>query len=356
MFSNNQRFLGWLALFSGALILSSALPQATFSQEATAKSETSPETNERELRVELMEQQLVHAREELAEQRHAQIQEKKLQEQVAQLHEEKQKMVQALQEAHRDLQRRLQASMPPLEDTQTRVFHLKHINGNKLRDTIEDILGSDLLRLSADVSPQTLVIRAGEDSLARAEALIQKMDQASVVSATEEPSELPRSLMVRIFWLSQGQAFAGAQLAEEMLPESVIQALGQIGLEYPCVVLQSNTSISLGNDKDKAKFEVRDLPAIFFRERLLLNAKGEVNSTVENQIGLSIEASTERSAGNERIFESHVSGSIVAPLEHFVVLGTANFASLTPEEGTDFNTGLAFVVQVIESESFAPED
>jgi len=279
----------------------------------------------------------------------------RMQEQVGNLHTEKQRLTKALKATHRELERRVRVTMPPLEDTATRVFHLEHIDGHKLRDTIEEILGADLLRLSVGASPQTFVVRGGGEALARAEALIQKMDQASVVSRPEEPSELPRSLMVRIFWLSNGQAFSGAQGADEMLPESVIQALGQIGLEFPCVVLQSNTSISLGNDKDKAKFEVRDLPAIFFHERVLLDAKGEVYSTEGNQISLSIEASTERTVDGERIFESHVSGSIVAPLEHFVILGTANFASEDPDDGNDFNTGLAFVVQVIESESFAPE-
>jgi len=339
------RFFGrWITLYS-VLTLLLALPRAAFSQEVKAT-----EIEFQQQQAEFQQQQA-----EFQEQR-AKLQQN-AQEQVAKFHEKERQLVQALQEAHRELEQRHQVSMPPLEQTETRVFHLKHINSNRLSNTLVEILGTDQLRVSADASSQTLVLRGGKDVLSRAESLISHMDKPEVVSKSESHSALPRSLMVRIFWLSDGDTNAGAQPAEakQFLPNSVIDALKRVGIETPFVVLQSSTSVALEED-DEVRFEVRSLPAIVFNERLLFNAWGEVRADEGDRIRLRMEASTTRTSG---VDENHVSGSMIAPLEHFVVLGTTNYASPTPDgmsgDGSHSNSRFAFVVQMVKSQSFGPK-
>ncbi len=168
-------------------------------------------------------------------------------------------------------------------------------------------------------------------------------------------SNLPRSLMVRIFWLSDGPTNPDAQLAEEFLPESVLTALRRVGIKDPHIVLQSNTSIALG-EEDESQFKVDDLPAIVFRERLLFKARGDIRAAGGDQLRLRMEAYTVRMVDKQIFQENKISGSMIAPLEHFVVLSTANYSSSYPDkDGTLSSSRIAFVVQIVESQSFAPE-
>jgi hypothetical protein len=105
-------------------------------------------------------------------------------------------------------------------------------------------------------------------------------------------------------------------------------------------VLQSNTSIAL-EEGEEASFEVHRLPAMVFNDQLLFEAQGEFYMDGGDRIRMQMIASTA---------SSRVSGSLVAPLEHFVILGTANYAS--KKEG---NSRFAIVVQTVETQSFAPE-
>jgi len=352
MSRSNWRFFGCCVLVYSAFALPWAVPQAAFSQEATAEIETSQQVIEgdKEFRQLSSEAKMQWYRARMQEQQ------AQMQEQVARYHEEKEKFSRALQEAHRELEQRRRVSMPPLEKTETRVFHLRHIDGNRLRMTLKEILGPQLIRLSADASPHTLVVRAGKETLNTVESLIVKMDDPGVVSKSEYHSALPRALMVRIFWLSEGQANADAQPAEKFLPDSVINALERVGIETPFVVLQSNSSIALDED-DEARFEVYDLPAIVFRERLLFTAEGRVRAAGGDRISLRMEVGTLRTAGEKRFNENNVSGSMIAPLRHFVVLGTANYASSYPNKDGNYSSSrFAFVVQTIEAQSFAPEE
>ena len=270
-----------------------------------------------------------------------------LKQQIAPIVAEKEHLMRALREAHEEIERHREHSLPPLEETATRVFHLEHIDGNRLKNTIQEILGSDFLRLSSGVSPQTLVVRGGEEALVRAEELIQRMDQPRVSSKSESRSDLPRSLMVSIFWLSDGQTSPDTQPpAHKYLPGSVINALQKVGIENPFVVQQSNTSIIVEPDVE-TRFEANDLPAIVFGDRLRFNAKGLFRVDGGDRIRMWMDAFTD---------ESHVSGSLAAPLDHFVVLGTANYASSEPDnQGNYVTSRFAYVVQVVEAESFAPE-
>lgn len=357
MSRSNWRFFGCFVLVYSAFALPWAFPQAAFSQEAAAEVKTSRQVIEgEEFRQQSSEAKMRWYRARMhVQQAEMQEQQAQMQEQVAKFHEEKEKFARALQEAHRELEQSRRGSMPPLEKTETRVFHLQHINGNRLRKTLERILGPQLIRLSADASPQILVVRAGEKSLSTVESLIAEMDKPEVVSKSKYHSELPRSLIVRIFWLSDDEISRNSQPAEEYLPDPVILALQRVGIETPYIVLQSNTSVAL-DENDEASFEVHDLSAIVFQDRMLFTASGQVRTAGGDQLRLRMEASVKLQDGDG----SHVSGSMIAPLEHFVVLGTANYASPRPDklpgDGTLSSSRFAFVVQTIESQSFAPEE
>jgi hypothetical protein len=330
---NHWRFSTNLVLLSSALILSSVLPQPVFSQRGGGGNNSRNTEEIQALRAKVDAQQL------------------QMQKQLEKLLEEKQKMVQALHEAHSELEQRSQGSPQPSQQALTHVFELDHIRGDVMADTILGVLGGNELRLSP-VSPHRLVVNAEEETLEAVARLIERLDRPEVATKKNH-SGLPQTLMARIFWLSDGPTYPGAQRAENSLPSSVISALTRIGIEEAYLILQSNTSIALGDDK--AQFEVEDVPATVFGERWLFDANGEVHAAGNDRIRLQMEAATVRIDGDRQSYENHIRGSMITPLGHYMVLGTANFASPEGEASSHANERFVFVVQMVEAESFAPE-
>jgi hypothetical protein len=334
MFFNNWRSSANQILIGCAVVLSAILPQPVFSQSGGGRNEN----HETKLIQELQEK--VNA------------QEANYRKQLESVIREKQRMQEALKDAHRELEQRGQGSPPPSQQTETHVFDLEHIHGHVMVETILGILGRDELRLS-QVSAHRLVVNAEQETLDAVAMLIKKLDHPEVVSETLDRSGLPQTLMARIFWLSDGPTYPDARSAEESLPSSVISALTRIGIEDAFFVLQSNTSIALGDDR--AQFEVEDVPATVFGERWLFGARGEVHAAGDDRIRLQMEAATIRVDRDRKSHENHIRGSMITPLGHYMVLGTANFASLEGENPSHANERFAFVVQMVEAESFAPD-
>ena len=401
MSSNRLRLRGHILIFCCAIGVSCALSAQTLAREEDHH-EANREVVESELRVELAEQELqefleaggdrdsdkfqhliqnlVEARTMFAVVRHrlaadhrgrregmrgrtertvheqmeaarAQVHEHEvhLEQHMAALEHEKHQLAQALKHAHQELEQRRRETFPSMENTETRVFQLRHVDGSGMGHTLREILG-DSIRI-AQAGDRILVMSGPQVAIEKAVQLLTEMDRSDAVAPGK--SGLPDSLMVRIFWLSDGETYAGAEPAGQFLPDAVIGALGRVGIEDPFIVLQSNTAVAL--DEVDTQFEVNDLPAIVFNERLMFNAKGAIRAAGEDRLNLWMGAFTVRRTGGSSYDENHVQGSLLAPLGHFAVLGTANYAELGAE-GKSSNSQFAFVVQVIEAESFAPND
>ncbi len=276
---------------------------------------------------------------------------------------------QQLREAHKQLRsfhEKFEAErrkhLPPLENGLLQVFQLREIDPVEVAEILNELLGPAQLRMAPDSEHSRLLVYARQKILDEISALIQQFDVPEDPNSSQAKDDkyLAESLMVRIFWLSDGATYPDAQPANNFLPNSVTEALKHVGIAAPFLVLQSNTSIAL-NEDGAASFHVHDLPVNVFNDRLRFSAEGEVHAVDTNQIRLRMETATERTVGNEPIAENHIGGSMVAPLNHFMVLGTTNYAAPTSHEGvtsksTDATSRFAFVVQVIEAKSFTPDE
>ena len=80
--------------------------------------------------------------------------------------------------------------------------------------------------------------------------------------------------------------------------------------------------------------------------KLSLNEKERVELYVQSQI---LERSEQQSVCS-------LQGSLTAPLGHYMVLGTTNYVAKKSEVDKTLDTSrFAFVIQVVEADSYAPE-
>ncbi len=187
--------------------------------------------------------------------------------------------------------------------------------------------------------------------------------------------------MLRIFWLAHG--VQDLQSADDYLPRGVIESLAKLGLDDARVLTQTVNSLSAEEGGGAVEFST-NVPALLFQQPVTLTSSGTLNATTDSRAEVEIQLSV---AGPG--VSSDLKGSLTTPLGHYMVLGTAN--SVIPEQqasdpaaasGEGMGMGMpmaggaempgaygmagmppakynasqfAFVVQVIEAESFEPE-
>ena len=277
-----------------------------------------------------------------------------LQSQVARLqqHEaEKNRLVTELQKAHQELKRRREASSH--REHETLVFRLHHVQAAYLAEQLITILGHGNLRVAPDSRTNSLVISGNREILDEAQSMIKELDRASDAESQTKDRMLPHTLMVRVFWLSDGRTSKNTQeLASNYLPSGVISALSKVGLDTPYIVLQGNSSVA-SKGSDAVTFEIDYLPALVFGERLTFSAQGQITSIGTNLINMFILTGSQVREGQEFYSENSVRGSLEMPLDHYIILGTANYAPLRVSEDSP-TTRFAYVVQVVKNESIAP--
>lgn len=280
--------------------------------------------------------------------------------------------------------------LPPLKDAEVRVFQLKNTKADDAAHKIELLFGSQPLRIAVDEASNGLIVFGKAEAIPQVEQLIIKLDELAELAATgsqafsaisiDQGSAKPsarRSLLLRVFWLADGAQ--GAAGADEYLPPAVIHSLTRLGLQSPRLVTQTVTSLSAEEGGMPADFS-SDIPAILFEQPVSLTCSGNLGVTTDNRAEVDMKLTVGGSGVN-----CDVKGSLATPLRHFMVLGTAN--SVIPEYDTSggggsgmpmgpggmggggrefgaaapapakYNTSrFAFVVQVIEGESFAAEE
>lgn len=287
-------------------------------------------------------------------QRDRQVEE--LQLHIRQLEHEVQELNGALTEADATIES-LRTASGSTDDMTTTVFHLKYLDGRQLQQTLHEVLGDNTMRLALAGNPQTLVISAPVQQAKKVHDLISSLDNPG--TSAEHAKSLAKSLMMRIFWVSDGPTFSGA-LATTNLPTEVRAALKQLGINDPFLVLQSNTAFNIDPKRDQTYFEISDVPANVYFERLLFNAEGRAAAIADDQIQLELEAKLMRSIplnANESGYktENQIHGSMILPLNHYMILGTSNYFSPDTEAEDGTTTSFAFVVQVVENHSVQSE-
>lgn len=273
--------------------------------------------------------------------------------------------------------------LPPLKDAEVRVFQLKNTKAADAADKVELLFGTQPLRIAVDDASNGLIVFGKAEAIPQVEQLIVKLDELAIVGregfsappasvfAPKEQAAPRRTLMLRVFWLADG--VQDLPSASEFLPEGVVNSLAKLGMEDVRLVTQTVNSLSAEEGGGINPFST-NVPAMLFEQPVTLTSKGTLSATTDGRAEIEMELSV----GGPHV-SCELKGSLATPLRHFMVLGTAN--SLIPEQqggmpmggrfGGEMGGGggtlggmppakynasrFAFVVQVIDAESFEPE-
>jgi hypothetical protein len=252
---------------------------------------------------------------------------KKLQEQERQQAAREKQLtgtIKAVQE--QEQQRRPQ--LPPIENGQVKVYPLKYLAPREAAQTIESLFGVQALRIAVDDRSNALIVYGKPESFPAVDALVDRLDkQAAPANAAEKSNQsvaaMPRSLLLRVFWLADGLPEGEGQNAELFLPESVLRATNKLGLEAPRLVTQTVNSLAVSRE-DTAEFST-NVPAVVLGQPTGLGCEGRLRLVSDDFARLEMGIHVNGSANCD------LKGSLVTPLGHYVVLGTAN--SLVAEGG-----------------------
>lgn len=311
-----------------------------------------------------------------------------------------------------------QRSLPPIENGEIKVFSLVNLQAADVTKTIENLFGAEQMRLAVDDRTNTLIAFGTSDSLAAVEALLLRLDQEVGEKSTEKtpsgPAAPTRSLLLRVFWLADNLPDGEGQEPDEYLPKKVVAATERLGLVKPRLVAQTVNSLAvdgggdgqaLGRGQWGPQAHIRNvqeyttrIPAIVFGQTAELKCNGTLSLAAADRTTLEMQIAV---AGGT--IDCELSGSVSAPLGHYMVLGTANSVvapqammaggmgmgwppgeeddddasgafiptdpeserpsgiggesrGMPPEQGKLNASRFAFVVQVIEGESYAAEE
>jgi hypothetical protein len=138
------------------------------------------------------------------------------------------------------------------------------------------------------------------------------------------PAATPRSLLLCIFWLADGLPADELQNPDDFLPHSVLDAVARLGLSNPRLVTQTVNSLAVG-DEEAVEYSIA-VPAILFKQPTNLSCAGHMRSMMDQtRIGLDMQINVMGPTIN-----CQLSGSLSTPLEHYMVLGTANSVTVDP--------------------------
>lgn len=267
-----------------------------------------------------------------------------------------QSLEEALHEAHEELERQRKETPEAASDDGIMRFKFKYVDAREIEQRIHQLLDDQPIRFAVGPSPDSLIVRADEKTLKRITKLIEGMDQP-VQEKQESVPELP-SVSVKLLLLTEGDVSSNAAHASEVLPESVIDGLQQIGLKDPHVVMLNTTTVAPESSTSN-HFEMSQ-PGAIFDEWFRLNAVGEMKVLQKGNLQLKLHAALEckRRLGAQVQFvnECEIAGSLLIPIGHYTVLGTGNYLSgISYSKNTlsDASSApIAYVVQVIEAESY----
>lgn len=258
------------------------------------------------------------------------------------------KLIQELKNAHQEIEglktarNELTTRAETGEKLATRLFKTKYAQAEDAARLLDQVLGNTA-RISADPRTNSLIVQADAEVLNSTIDILKSLDAPTEKDSTfaEDPEDidLPPTVMIRFFWLCDGPPTKGAKQAETILPASVCNGLRKIGLENPYLAAQGTTTLalsgavelSLKGQKENVFFEIGNLPTDLFGDRIQLGVEGEVGIKLPDRLMLSVRTHGNRREGKNYRTLNQFSGSLVTPLDHYVILGATSYA-IQPQE------------------------
>jgi hypothetical protein len=220
-------------------------------------------------------------------------------------------------------------SLPPLPNAEVKVIALAKAPADETARTIESLFGPQTIRVATDDRTNSLIVLGDAASLNSVEALLARIDQQSNNKANTpggtatSGTKATQSLLLRIFWLADGLPEGEGQDPAPYVPQPVLKAVQRLGLNGPLLVSQTVNSLAVGNDGPVEYSTV--VPAIVFKQPTNLSCAGHMRPVIDDRAGLDVQISVMGQGIN-----CQLSGSLATPLGHYMVLGTANSVTADP--------------------------
>jgi hypothetical protein len=217
--------------------------------------------------------------------------------------------------------------LPPLEEAEIKIFSLQHVQAGDAAKVIEALLGQRQNRVALDERTNSLVVAGKSEMLEMVEAVLMRLDasERDGSKAPEGAAAASRSLLLRIFWLADGLPEGEGEDPAKFLPRSVLRAMDQLGLNEPRLVTQTVNSLSRDANPGREVTFSMGVPALIYNQPAQLNCNGRVLPIQDGRAELEVQIAVAGPA-----ISCNLGGSLVSPLGHYTVLGTANSVSLDP--------------------------
>ncbi len=258
------------------------------------------------------------------------------------------------------------------------VYPLDYIPAGLAAEHLDFLLGKGLARISHDTDRNLLLVITTVEIHDRIIRALQTLDVPVKKKTSHSKLGIPsKTLQVHTFWLADDLIEDEGRLTTGFLPNSVYHVLQKLGLESPRIVAQSTSSLiasaNSGDDKNFNQFASK-MSATINGRALQFESRGNLYHIGKKQIDLHMGTIISRTShvpkhglaghGLAKFNECEVEGSLTAPLGHYMVLGTANYVGrpdanepqkVGSKPGKLASSRFAFVIQVVEASSFAPE-
>lgn len=184
-----------------------------------------------------------------------------------------------------------------------------------LRIAVDDASNGLIVFGKAEAIPQVeqLIIKLDELSVIGQQGFATGMTLDQEKNAAPAPR---RTLLLRLFWLANG--VDDLDSADGYLPAPVISSLAKLGLSDPRLVTQTVNSLSVEEGGSSVEFST-NVPAILFEQPVTLTSAGTMGATTDNRADVDMHLTVGGAGVN-----CELKGSLATPLGHFMVLGTAN--------------------------------
>lgn len=211
-------------------------------------------------------------------------------------------------------------NLPPIVG-EVKIFSLAHVPAADAAKHVLSLFGGQAVRVAIDGRTNSLIVFGKSDYHSPIEAILSKLDaqgEGNADAPRTAPSKKPnsRSVLLRVYWLADGLPKGEGEPLEEFLPAGVIKAVGRLGLKDPRLVAQTVNSLA-SRDEKVAEFSSR-VPAVVLHQPAQLTCTGEMWPIVDGRTELQVQLRVSGSLNCE------LTGSLVLPLSHYMVLGTAN--------------------------------
>jgi hypothetical protein len=212
----------------------------------------------------------------------------------------------------------------PIEGAVAQIFPLRHAKAAEAAGTLESLFGAQV-RVAVDERSNNLVVSGKEKSLEAVRSLLQGLDEPTVAGneGGAVAASPDRTVLLRIFWLADGLPGDDGQNPSQILPQAVIAAMPRLGLSGPRLVTQTVNSLAIG-DSGEVEFST-NVPAMLLGQHANLQCVGTMRPVNDDRAGLDMNIQVSGPAIN-----CELKGSLATPLGHYMVLGTANSVIAAP--------------------------